>query len=57
MSAPENQASLQAEYDEFVKKYAESCKDKPADHNEIGLYYFRDGWNAAIAWHITALAP
>jgi hypothetical protein len=33
--------------DAFTAAYMEACKDRPADHNEIGLWYFRKGWEAA----------
>jgi hypothetical protein len=31
---------------EFIAAYMASCSGRDADHNEIGLHYFRAGWNA-----------
>jgi hypothetical protein len=32
----------------FVAAYMDACKDKPADWNEIGYWYARQLWDAAI---------
>ena len=48
--ADERECSLNVEKTsaepEFIAAYMASCSGRDADHNEIGLHYFRAGWNA-----------
>jgi dissimilatory sulfite reductase (desulfoviridin) alpha/beta subunit len=34
--------------DAITAAYMAACKDKPSDWNEIGHWYFRQAWDAAI---------
>jgi hypothetical protein len=38
-------APLQPAEPTLTAAYMETCKDRPADHNEIGLFYFLQGWH------------
>jgi hypothetical protein len=41
----------------FVAAYMAACKGRPSDWNEIGYWYFRQAWQAAIKHERPALHP
>lgn len=44
------------EQDAFVAAYVDACKNRPADWNEIGLWYARQLWDAALRYEREACA-